>query len=250
MASSSTKPALVFLHGFCENHTLWDHIIPHISYDGPIITPDLPGFGKEPLPFTEFSLEDVTTLLYNSLKEQNITSCICIGHSLGGYITLAFKSKYPDFVTKIGLVHSTAYNDSPEKKEARDKLVEFLDKNHSSKFLSTFAHTLFCDTNKERLKDEINKVVHMSDGLQASTIQAYALAMRDRNNSIHVLSNEQSPLFIAGECDGSVPIDLSKKQISLIRDQSNCYVFENVAHMGMYENTPATIDAINSFLSE
>lgn len=248
--SPSSKPALLFLHGFCENHTLWDHIIPDISYEGAIVSPDLPGFGKEPLPFNEFSLEDIATYVYKSLRKQHITSCICIGHSLGGYITLAFKTKYPDFVKKIGLVHSTSYDDKPDKKEARNKLIEFLDKNPSRSFLSTFAHTLFCNTNKKRLRSEIEKVVRMSDGLQGKTIQAYARAMRDRKNSIRILSKEKSPLFIGGECDASVPIKMSKKQIDLIKDQSNCYIFENVAHMGMYENTNATIEAINKFVSE
>lgn len=248
--NTHSKPALVLLHGFCEDHTLWDHIIPRLEYNGPVFTPDLPGFGKEPLPFKEFTLDDIASYLHDLLLKENVQKCICVGHSLGGYITLAFKRNFPEFVEKIGLVHSTAFEDTQAKKEGRNKLIEFLNNNPSSRFLSAFAFTLFCDSNQERLKDEITKVVRMSDGLHGNIIQAYAIAMRDRKNSIDILTNEVSPLFIAGECDNSVPIESSKKQISLIKDPSHCYVLENVAHMGMYENTEATIDAIYQFVNE
>ena len=246
----SDKPALILLHGFCENSYLWEHVVPHLTYKGRIITPDLPGFGNSNLLFNEFSLDDISTYLYESLKKDSVSSCICIGHSLGGYITLAFKRNYPEFVKKIGLVHSTAFEDTPEKKEGRNKLIDFLNENPSSRFLSTFAYTLFCETNKSRLSNEIEKVVHMSDGLAGTTIQAYATAMRDRRNSIDVLTNEESPLFIAGECDNSVPVEMSKKQIALINNKKHCYILENVAHMGMYENSNTVIGAIDKFLKE
>lgn len=250
MAENTSNQALVLLHGFCEDKTLWDHIIPHLNFEGKILAINLPGFGDTPLKSQNFSLDIISTEIYNELIHQGITNCICIGHSLGGYITLAFKKSFPEFVKKIGLVHSSVYADSPEKMEARNKLIEFLDKNPVNKFLSTFAHTLFCDINKEKLREDINKVVHMSDGLKGSTIQAYARAMRDRENNIEILLNEEAPLFIAGECDNSVPEEVSKKQIGLIKDSKNCYMLENVAHMGMYENPDVVINAINAFINE
>ena len=90
----------------------------------------------------------------------------------------------------------------------------------------------------------------MSDGLPASTIQAYTKAMRDRENNIEVLLNENAPLFIAGKFDNSVPAEISKKQIGLIKDSSHCYLLDNVAHMGMYENPKAVINAINTYINE
>lgn len=245
-----SKPTLVLLHGFCENHTLWDHIIPFLEYDGSIVVPDLPGFGSAPPLNKDFTLEDIAVYLHNSLTKQNVQSCVCIGHSLGGYITLSLKRSFPEFVKKIGLVHSTAFEDTPEKKEGRNKLIKFLDNNPSSRFLSTFAYTLFCDTNQQRLKEDIEKVVRMSDGLSGNIIQGYAKAMRDRKDSIGILTHEKSPLFIAGECDNSVPAESSKKQISLIENPSHCYMLENVGHMGMYEKKEAIIEAIGRFIDE
>lgn len=250
MPNNSSNKALVLIHGFCEDSTLWNHIIPHLTFEGKILSINLPGFGGTQLNSNNISLNDIAQQIQADLINNNITSCICIGHSLGGYVSLALKKSFPEFVTKIGLIHSSAYDDTPEKKGDRDKLIDFLDQNPAPRFLATFAHTLFYEANKEKLKKDIDNVVHMSDGLPGSTIQAYTKAMRDRENNIEILLSEDAPLFVAGKYDTSVPAEISKKQIGLIKDSRNCYMLDNVAHMGMYESPNAIINAINTYLSE
>ena len=244
-----TKTTLVLLHGFCEDKSLWDEIIPKLNFDGEIIAPNLPGFGGSSLYTPEFTLEDIATTLYNKLKGSSAEKCICIGHSLGGYITLALKHKFPNFVSSIGLLHSTSFADTEEKKYIRNKLVKFLDHNSPSSFLLTFAPSLFSESSRVRLKQEISKVISMSEGLEAATIQSYTKAMRDRKDYSSVLYNEIEPLFIAGENDNLIPKSDSKKQISMIKNQDSCYLLKNVAHMGMYESPSDIINAINKYTS-
>lgn len=247
--SLHSDTALVLLHGFCEDNSLWDEIIPKLNFEGEIIAPDLPGFGHSTLKPTEFTLEDIATTLYEELKASAVKKCICIGHSLGGYITLALKHKFPSFVLSIGLLHSTSFMDTEEKKEIRNKLVKFLDHNPPSSFLSTFAPSLFSKPNRMRLKPEISKVISMSEGVTGKTIQAYAKAIRDREEYSSLLYNEKEPLFIGGENDQAVPKSDSIKQISMIKNQDNCYLLKNVAHMGIYESPSDIIDAINKHTS-
>ena len=245
--SNDQKTALVLLHGFCEDSSLWEHIIPELDFKGKIITPDLPGFGNSILKSSNFSLSDIATSIHHDLTKSGIESCICIGHSLGGYITLALKSKYPDFVTSIGLLHSSSFSDNFEKKRTRNKLIKFLDKNPASSFLTTFAPSLFAKDNIDRLKSEIDKVINMSISVENKTIQEYAAAMRDREDYSSLLYRQEQPLFIAGEYDTAIPVEDSKKQISNIKNQNNCHILENVAHMGMYESPSFIIQAINRF---
>ncbi len=242
-----SKTALVLLHGFCENNSLWDPIIPALTFDGEIITPNLPGFGNTHLKSIDFNLTDIATSIYNGLIAAGVNNCICIGHSLGGYVTLALKDKYPDFVIKMGLLHSTAYPDSIEKKDIRNKLIAFLDRHPASSFLSTFAPSLFSEVNKDRLKDEIEKVIEMSKGVETKTIQGYARAMRDRKDYSALLFDDTEPLFISGIDDNAVPIEDSKNQIARIQNKTHCQLLENVAHMGMYESPSIIIRAINQF---
>ena len=245
---TKSKPALVLLHGFCENNTLWDHIIPKLSYSGQIIAPNLPGFGGEPLTLEHFTLTDIATKIHTHLVNLEVNSCICIGHSLGGYISLALKKLYPEFVIKVGLLHSSAYADTIEKKEARNKLIILLNNQSTTTFLSSFVPSLFSDTNKEALKSEIKKVIKMSDGLEAKTIQSYAKAMRDREDNIDILTKEGSFLFIAGEYDNAVPIEISRNQIDILKDKTNSYLLKKVAHMGMYESPYTVIEAFNNYI--
>ena len=245
--SHKINTALVLLHGFCEDKTLWEYIVPELNFEGEIIAPNLPGFGNTVLKSTDFNLIDIATTIHDELMNAGIEKCMCIGHSLGGYITLALKYKFPDFTTCIGLIHSTAFSDSLEKKESRNKLIEFLDTHAAFNFLSTFASSLFAEENKQRLKPEIEKVIKMSSGLESKTIQAYTKSMRDREDYSTILFSEIQPLFIAGRSDNAIPMEDNQKQIAKIKNQDNCYLLENVAHMGIYESPSIIIEAINQF---
>lgn len=249
-ARNKSNQTLVLLHGFCENNSLWDQIIPSLQFEGEVIAPDLPGFGKTNLKTENFSLTNIAATIYDQLKSNKVESCICVGHSLGGYITLALKDAYSEFVSQIGLLHSTSFPDTPEKQHTRDKLIQFLDHHPLSDFLSTFAPSLFAEANKTRLKKEIDVVINMSKGVETKTIQGYARAMRNRKDYSSLLFAENKPLFIAGIDDMAIPLNDSKKQIAKIENKSNCYLLENVAHMGMYENPKQIIDAINQFCSK
>lgn len=242
------SPTLVLLHGFCEDNTLWSHLLPAINYKATISTPNLPGFGNTKPLAEGFSITDVATFLHQKLTKQGIQKVICIGHSLGGYVTLALKHQYPDFVVSIGLLHSTALPDNAEKKEVRSKLISFLQKNPAGNFLAGFAATLFCHPNDEALKPSIKKVVGMSAGVSSQTIIGYTRAMRNRPDLTTVLYQEKAPFFMAGTCDKAVPLEDSQGQIKQIADKQNCYLLENVAHMGMYEAPNTVIKAMNKYL--
>jgi pimeloyl-ACP methyl ester carboxylesterase len=243
------ESALVLLHGFCEDNSIWSHIIPELVFDGIIIAPNLPGFGNSNLESTVFGIEDIAGKIHHSLSVEGIKKIICIGHSLGGYITLALKKNYPAFIESLGLIHSTAYADTKEKIITRNKLIKFLDNNPASLFLSTFAPSLFSEVNQKRLKNDIEKVINMSINLKNTTIQAYVRAMRDREDYSKILFQEINPLFIAGKNDTAVPIENSESQIAKIENRENNYLLKNVAHMGMYESPSIIIKAINQFTS-
>ena len=114
------KP-VVLLHGFGEDSSIWDQQVLFLKEHCLLIVPDLPGSGKsdllklkvEPDPI---SIDDYADCIYSLLQHEAIPFCIMLGHSMGGYITLAFAEKYPLLLEGFGLIHSTAYADSEEKK--------------------------------------------------------------------------------------------------------------------------------------
>lgn len=214
-----------------------------------VITPDLPGFGESPLNNSDFGIEYYAEIIYGLLLELHIEQCTMIGHSLGGYVTLAFAEKYPSLLNGFGLFHSTAYADSEEKKEGRNKTIQFLWKHGVKMFARSFVTPLFYQNIREKLKKEIEFMTSIASAASLNGVVEASKAMRDRPSRIEVLKNSDVPvLFIAGKEDSVVPLEKSLEQCALAKD-CHVYFLSDTAHMGMFERKNETIKIVESFIS-
>jgi pimeloyl-ACP methyl ester carboxylesterase len=240
---------VVLIHGFCESKKIWAAFEAFLSKKYRVLCPDLPGFGESPLRAEGISIEYYAELIADLLKELNIKKCTLIGHSLGGYIALAFAEKYPSLLNGFGLFQSTAFADSEEKKEGRDKTILFLKKHGVKLFAQSFVAPLFHQASREKLKNDIDFMTSIaSSSTLEGTIEA-SKAMRDRKERIEVLKNSQVPvLFIAGKEDTVVPLSKSLEQCSLAQD-NHVYFLSGTAHMAMFERKNETIKIVDNFIS-
>lgn len=237
---------VVLLHGFPFTNQIWDSFAQKLAEDFRVITPDLPGFGKSPLPVAPLTIDLVAEILISWLREQKISNAVVIGHSLGGYVTLAIAKKSPTLLSAIGLFHSTAFADSQEKKESRNKVIEFIDKHGVEKFTSNFIGPLFADQQHPAIKTIQSIAVQASE----HAVKSYTLAMRDRSDLTSVLKDFNKPiLFIAGEKDGGIPIDAVKKQAQL-SPFAEVHLLPQVAHMGMVESETQTLEIMRRFIKK
>src|SRR5687768_9031756 len=113
------KPVML-VHGFGETGDVWKSQVSFLKGSFKLIVPDLPGSGQSEMT-DDMSMEGMAEILKQILDKEKITGVSMIGHSMGGYIMLAFSKKYSQYLTAIGLFHSTAYADSEEKKAVRKK---------------------------------------------------------------------------------------------------------------------------------
>ena len=240
---------VIFLHGYCETHEIWESFDSYLQKNYRVICPDLPGFGNSLILQSGFSLSDIADAIKELLDHLDISSCVMIGHSLGGYITLAYAEKYPETLKGFGLFHSTGFEDTDEKKDIRNKLIEFIGENSVALFVKTFVPSLF---NQENLADNITSieaVKEMAYQTPGETVIEYARAMRDRPERLHVLKNFGKPiLFIIGDKDGSVPLDKSLEQ-SRIPEKAVVHILKDTGHMGMYEKEKESQNFIKDFLN-
>ena len=240
---------VVFLHGLCETHNLWNQIAPKLNHSFRTITLDLPGFGSSPLPDIQFSLTDIAEMIHNLLTGIGIKNPVLIGHSLGGYITLAYAKKYNLELRGFGLFHSSAYSDTDEKKENRTKLIDFIEQQGVMPFLSTFFPTLFYENRRQALEPVISELTNEAKKTPPKTIQEYARAMRDRDENLELLKTFPKPIMmIIGENDASVPLSLSLEQSSMVQ-RPYILRLKDTAHMGMYEKPVETYNFIYNFLN-
>lgn len=149
--------AIILLHGFLENQTMWNAFVSEFSNKFRVITIDLLGHGaSESLGYVH-SMEDQADLVHGVLHDLKIRKVVLVGHSMGGYVALAFAELYADSVKGIVLLNSTSRADSDERKTNRDRAVVAVKQNYTA-FVRMSIANLFSEDNREKLIDEIEKV--------------------------------------------------------------------------------------------
>lgn len=246
----SGEKTLILVHGFCETKNFWKGFAEDLLPDIRIIIPDLPGFGESLLHSTDkVSIEFYADKLNELLEWLKISSCTMLGHSMGGYVTLAFAEKHPSKVEKIGLFHSTAYEDTPQKKDNRNRTIEFIQKHGMEKFGSSFVAPLFFHKNRDQLKEEINFLSNEASSCNQAAVIAATEAMRERKDRAQVLKEINIPvLFIIGEEDPAVPLEKSMEQ-SKLAQQAEVHLLPKTGHMGMFERKKQTIQIVKAFVA-
>ena len=237
--------AVVLIHGFLENATMWDKIAPELSKRNRVITIDLLGHGKSDCLGYVHAMELFAETLEVVFKHLRIRKCILIGHSLGGYVALAFAEKHPQKVKGLCLLNSTSNEDDKERKTLRARANKMVQTNFANMVRLSFVN-LFGSKNRELYQNEIN--LALSEALR-TPIQGYIAAndgMRIRTNRNHVLTdNDFKKLIIIGEKDPVLDFETSLKEAK--KTNSEFVVFSN-GHMSHIENTKELIEVLKIFL--
>jgi len=154
---SGKGTAIVLLHGFLENQTMWNAFVPEFSKKHRVIAIDLLGHGNTECMGYVHSMEDNADVVHAVLAELRIRKAIFVGHSMGGYVALAFAEMYPDYIKGLVLLNSTSRADSDERKANRNRAIKAV-KQSFTNFISLSIANLFSEENRERLKDNIELV--------------------------------------------------------------------------------------------
>ena len=240
---------VMLVHGFGEDGNVWDKQVEHLKNKYHLIVPDLPGSGRSEM-IDDMSMDGMAEVLHTIIHEENIDKCTVIGHSMGGYITLALVENYWNHVNAFGLFHSSAFADTDEKKETRKKGIEFIKQNGAFEFLKTTTPNLFSPNSKEQIPNTINDFIESLKGFTSKALIAYYEAMMSRPDRTSILKNTKNPvLFIAGEHDNAIPLNDVLKQCHL-PGKSYFHVLKNSGHMGMMEETQNANRILEDFLLE
>jgi len=236
------KP-VVLIHGFAEDGDIWKNQIEFLQQHFYLIIPDLPGSGRSEL-IKDMSIEGMAEVINEILNFEvskvsptggDLEGAAMAGHSMGGYITLAFAEKYPEQLSSIALVHSSAFADGEEKKANRLKSIEFVKKNGAYEFLKAVIIDLFTENWASENAAVVETQVEKGKDFTDEAIIQYYRAMIARPDRTHVLKNFSKPvLFIIGRHDKAVPFEQSMQQCYL-PVQSNIHILRHSAHMGMLE---------------
>jgi pimeloyl-ACP methyl ester carboxylesterase len=222
---------LVLLHGFTESLRIWYDFKETLSSRFRVVLIDLPGHGKSSIIDDVHSMELMADSVKAVLDHLSIESVAMIGHSMGGYVSLAFARKYNKHLKGLGLFHSTSLADSDEVKLGREKAIEAIESNHS-RFLLGFIPDLFAPETKDIYQNEIQALIDEASVMNPKAIIAAQKGMKNRTSTLDVLINAPFPvMFIAGQKDSRIPFENIWVQMALT-ETAYSLILRNVGHMG------------------
>jgi pimeloyl-ACP methyl ester carboxylesterase len=237
----SGKP-LVLIHGYPLDHTIWNEILPLMENDFDIILPDLRGFGQSTIVESQYKIVDMAEDIAGLLDQLGIEKSAIVGHSMGGYVSLAFARAHPKRVAGLGLVASQAPADPPDRKKGRYEAADEIMKTGVQPVAEGMSAKLSPD-------EQVQAIVRGLIAAQHPVGLAGALkAMAERDDSSSILSNFQFPVVVIhGDADELIPVQRAQEAKAEI-SQAILMELPGVGHMPMLENPQATAAALKNLL--
>jgi 3-oxoadipate enol-lactonase len=232
----------IFLHGFPFDHTIWEPLIPMLEKQTRMILPDLRGFGRSPVTEGVYSMRLLAEDIVHLMNRLDIEKAVIVGHSMGGYASLAFAHAYPGRLLGLGLVATHSAADNPERRQARQKLAEQVTHKGARVVASNLVSTL---TPKKELVEPIQSLI-----LQAhpTGISGALRGMAERPDLTGELSNITVPaVVIVGKADQLMPRDLVDTTAQML-PKGWLVEIPDAGHMLMMEDPQAVAEALTEML--
>ena len=242
-----TGPAVILLHGFPESGALWKNIWNELAVSSTLIIPDLPGSGNSLLE-ADTGIEQMAGYVKTIMDIEGINKAVIAGHSMGGYVALAFADSYPDSVSGLSLIHSTPLADDEEKKKIRLKSIELIRKGAKKTFISQMVPNLFSDAFKQSEPEIVKQQVEQAMKMEGNSMINFYNAIMNRKDRTSVLEKAIFPIqWIAGINDNLIPYKKILEQcyrsgINFVSFYNNC------GHMSMFEAPEQLITDLKEFI--
>ena len=237
--------AVVLLHGFLETSEMWQPFISELSKNHQIIIIDVLGHGKTGSISKTHSMSLMARTVNKVLKSLNIKKASMIGHSMGGYVALAFAEKYPEKIIDLCLMNSTFEADDDQKKQIRLRAVNMAT-NHYENLVRLSFINLFSEESQKNFKTEINKALTTALDTSVKGFIAAQNGMLLRPDRFHIFKNiAGKKLMILGQKDNLINHLHIKTKVK----ETDINITElSQGHMSHIEHKTELLEAIKNFL--
>ncbi len=243
---SGEGPCIALVHGFPMDSRVWQNLITGLEGRFTVVALDLPGFGQSAQLDSTHSMPLMAAAIKAVLDKENIRELVLAGHSMGGYVSLAFAAVYPKMLKGLAMIHSRATGDDEKGKEGRNLAIEKV-KSDKNAFLENFVPPLFDPEFAANSPDVVADCLSLTKDQTKEAIVAALAGMRDRTGSLEVLMQLQIPvLFVLGKNDSLMPPASIMAQASLAA-HAELLLLDKVGHMGFYENPKVILGVLGGF---
>ena len=229
---------LVLLHGFPLDHHTWDFVAPLLENDFDLIIPDLRGFGESTISDITYTMDTFASDIAGLLDHLGIKKTVIAGHSMGGYVALAFVKLYPERVSGLGLVSTQTLADPPDRKEGRYKSAADVAENGIGNVVEAMTPKF---TSDEKIQLSAREIMEKQ---KPSAFIGALKAMAERMDTTTLLSSFLFPLvLIHGDQDNLIPMDRARESKSLV-PSAHLFELKDVGHLPMMEAVKETAEAL------
>lgn len=235
---------VVLIHGFPLDHTIWNPLVPLLEGKARLILPDLRGYGKSLVTRGTYDMGLLADDIKEMLDGLNIRQAVLVGHSMGGYVSLAFARCYPERLLGLALVASQAAADTPERRQGRLQTAGEVERRGVKSLAKTMPEKL---TTHPDLVEPLRQLI-----LQANPagVAGALKGMADREDMTRRLSEINVPtLIIAGAQDSLIPLEKSREMERLL-PRGWLVEIPNAGHMPMMEAPEMVAEALFRLLEK
>ncbi|GAB3888737.1 alpha/beta fold hydrolase [Spirosoma agri] len=234
-----TPLSILLIHGHGVDASIWDGIYADLAAEGTVLNPDLSRLTSHT------TIEAYAEELAARLQAVSISEVVLIGHSMGGYIALAFAGRYPEMVRGLVLYHSTAYADDEDRKAQRQQLIKTMQTEGGVQFIEKQLPKMVAP---DYPADQVNKLVGRFRNLPTEALVAGMEAIAGRPDRTYVLRNATFPvLLVMGREDQLIPLEKTKPLADL-SGQISIATIDNAGHMSMVEQPDESKKILVDFL--
>ena len=244
---SGSGSCICLLHGYLETAEIWEDFVPLLSDRFRVITMDLPGHGWSGSWGDEHSMNDLAVSLEKILDAEGVEKIILAGHSMGGYVTMAFARLFPERLAGYVLLHSTCFADTPEKKINRDREISLVLCGRKRQIINVNIPKAFAADNTQRLQEKVKRAQEIAYQNEDQGIVALLRGMKNRADLSSTLSDSSLRLLlIGGMKDNYIPIEVFEKLGAMAAHASVLRLRES-GHMGFIEEPDICAKALREF---
>ncbi|MGC8856079.1 MAG: alpha/beta fold hydrolase [Anaerolineae bacterium] len=230
------KP-LVLIHGYPLDHTIWEEVATRLEDAFDLILPDLRGFGESSTVSKAYTMYDIASDLAGLLDHLGIQRAALAGHSMGGYVALAFARLFPERVNGLALIASQVLADPPERREARYAQAAQVAEQGSG-VVTEMAQKL------TQLKPLQSTLAQLIGRQSVAGIVGALKAMAEREDSSLLLPTFSFPLVLVhGNADALIPVERAR-EVKAMLPTAHFVELAGGGHMPMLEAPEKTAEAL------
>jgi pimeloyl-ACP methyl ester carboxylesterase len=246
---SGVGKAIVLLHGYLESSEIWNGFAEKLASEFRVISIDLPGSGLSDIYGEVHTMEFMAQTVQELIKSLGLKKIFLTGHSLGGYVALAFLEIFPDYLSGYCLFHSQPFPDTPAALEKRRREIEIVKMGKKNLIYPDNVTRMFATSNLETYSSALQRSKDIASQIPGEGIIAVLNGMMMRPSRVSIMEKGRvSCLWILGSMDNYIPYEFIQTMVNLPAN-ARVVVLKNSGHMGFIEEEKLAVKVVSNFVN-